>query len=378
MKRVVVCGCTGSIGQSTLKIAAHLKDEIEIVALVSYGNNLDLLNKQILEFSPKIVALFDEKKAGELRDRGIPTPVVGGMAAIKEVVQRSDVDFVMMAIGGLIGLEPTLAAIEKGKIIGLANKEVIVAGGSLVMEQARKYGATILPVDSEHSAIFQCLQGHDKNTVSRIVLTASGGPFYNYASEDLEKVNVAQALAHPTWKMGPKVTIDSSTMMNKGLEIIEAYWLFGLKWEQIDVVIHPQSIIHSMVEFIDGSMLAQMSQPLMTYPIQYALTFPKRREGIEKPFDFVKNNKLEFYIPNTKKFRSLSLAYQALKEGGSLPCYLNAANEVLVDRFICGEISWLSIIDKLETLLSRHKKEGIEMENLFLIDRNARREAKSI
>lgn len=378
MKRITICGSTGSIGKSTLKVAAHLKDEIEVVSLISYGNNLDLLEEQILTHRPKAVGLFDEKSAEELRRRGVPTRIVAGSEGIKELVQSEDVDFVMMAIVGLAALEPTLAAIEKGKSIGLANKEIVVAAGALVMEEARKYGATIIPVDSEHSAIFQCLQGHNKSEVSRLILTASGGPFYKYTLEDLERVSVEQALHHPTWKMGPKVTIDSSTMMNKSLEIIEAYWFFGLKLEQIFVVIHPQSIIHSMVEFIDGVILAQMSEPLMIYPIQYALTYPERRKGMERAFDFTKNGKLEFSLPDVKKFPSLTLAYDVLKEGGSFPCYFNAANEVLVDRFLKGEIGWLSIVTKLEELLSRHNRVIVERDTLFLIDENARREARVI
>lgn len=380
MKKIVVCGSTGSIGQSTLKVAAHLKDEIEVVSLISYGNNLDLLEEQILTHRPKSVALFDEKKADELRMRSLSTRVLSGMEGIKELIQSDDNNFIMMAIVGLRALEPTLAAIEKGKTIGLANKEVLVSAGELVIERAKQHGATLIPVDSEHSAIFQCLQGSQKSDVSRLILTASGGPFYAYSMEALEKVSVQQALSHPTWRMGPKVTIDSSTLINKGLELIEAYWLFGFPLEKISIVIHPQSIIHSMVEFVDGVILAQMSEPLMLYPIQYALTYPHRKQGIEKSFDFMKNGKLEFSLPNTEKFRAISLAYHVLKEGASLPCYFNAANEVLVERFIRGEISWLSIVNKLDQLLSRHQPiaMGELVENVFLIDDRARREAEVI
>ena len=375
-KRLTILGSTGSIGVQTLQVARHLG--LEVVSLAACGS-IDLLFQQIQEFSPKIVAVFDERKAQELRERSPSTHIVSGVEGLKEAASYDESDLVISAITGAAGIAPTIAAIQSKKTIALANKEVLVAAGDLVMSLAQENGVEILPVDSEHSALFQCLENKKKEDVRRLILTASGGPFFHSSREFLEKITVEQALAHPSWKMGSKVTVDSSTLMNKGLEVIEAFHLFQRPLEEIEVVVHPQSVIHSMVEMRDGSMFAQMSEPSMLIPIQYAITWPERREGILPPFSFMKYPKLEFFAPEKGKFICLELAYEALRQGGSFPCYLNAANEILVKRFLQKEISWLEIGQKLERLLSLHKKNNkMTLESIFFVDAEARREALTI
>lgn len=375
-KRLSILGSTGSIGTQTLQVARHLGLEVEAL---SASSSIDILLEQIHEFKPKLVAVFDEKKAFELQRQVPQTRVVAGMEGLEEVASFPDADIVISAITGSIGIQPTLAALEKGKTVALANKEVLVAAGDLVMKTAREKGARILPVDSEHSALFQCLEHKNKEEVARLILTASGGPFFHLSSEELEKVTLERALKHPSWKMGPKVTIDSSTLMNKGLEVIEAFHLFQMPLDQIDVIVHPQSIIHSMVEMRDGSMFAQMSEPSMVFPIQYAITWPERSPGLFPPFPFAKHSKLEFFTLEKGKFICLDLAFEALKQGGSFPCYLNAANEVLVSRFLKGDISWCQIGRKLEKLLSCHKRETPStLETISSVDATARREALTI
>lgn len=306
-------------------------------------------------------------------------PVLAGMAGLEAVASHADVDFVVSAIVGAKGIQPTLSAIEAGKSIGLANKEVLIGAGDLIMRRVREKGVSLVPIDSEHSAIFQCLNGENVEEVSRIILTASGGPFREHSQGELEHVTPSCALKHPNWNMGKKVTIDCSTLMNKGLEVIEAYHLFGVSLDQIDVVVHPQSLIHSFVEFVDGSILSQMAEHDMVIPIQYALTYPRRKKGIVPCFDFRKYSKLEFYHPDHNRFPCLGLAYEAAKNGGSMPCYMNAVNEVLVDRFLKGAISWIEIGKKLETLMSRHQASPIDdLETIFAVDQKAREEALSI
>lgn len=376
MKKIIIIGSTGSIGVNSLKIAKHLKNELQVVGLAA-KSNIDLLEKQAKEFSPKIIAVFDEDKALELQKRLPHIEVVGGMEGIKAVASFSEADFVVSTMTGTLGLIPTLAAIDAGIDVGLANKEALVSGGNLVMKRVKEKNIRLLPIDSEHSAIFQCLNGETKSEVSRLILTSSGGPFRLFSKEELSKATISQALAHPTWVMGPKVTIDSSTLMNKGLEVIEAHYLFDMPVDKIDVVVHPQSVIHSMCEFIDGSTIAQMGEPSMIVPIQYALTYPERKAGLMKPFDFIKYNKLEFFIPDLEKFKCLRLAYDAVKQGGSLTCYMNAANEVLVNRFIEGQISWVDISDKLEKLMQQHHNIQItSIEDVLEVDALARREAE--
>jgi 1-deoxy-D-xylulose-5-phosphate reductoisomerase len=374
-KRIAIIGSTGSIGGNTLKIAKHLTEDIKVVGLAA-KSNINLLERQAKEFLPEIIAVYDEDKALELKKRLPNVEVVGGMEGIKAVATFAGVDFVVSAMTGTLGLIPTLAAIESGKNVGLANKEALVSGGSIVMKRVKEKQVSLLPIDSEHSAIFQCLNGEKESPVNRLILTSSGGPFRLFSTDDLINVAVDQALRHPTWVMGPKVTIDSSTLMNKGLEMIEAHYLFNMPVDKIDVVIHPQSIIHSMVEFVDNSIMAQMGAPNMIVPIQYALTYPKRKQGLMPPFDFLKNNKLEFFIPDLSKFRCLQLAYDAARTGGSLTCYMNAANEVLVNRCLIGQISWSQIAIKLEELMQKHDVIQIEsIDGVLDVDTRARKEA---
>lgn len=372
-KCLAILGSTGSIGRQTLEVARHLN--LEVASLAAHSS-IDLLYEQIQEFHPEIVAVFDEKQALELQKRVPGTRVVAGMEGLVAAASCSRVNLVVSAITGAIGIAPTLAAIEAKKNIALANKEVLVGAGELVMSLAKKYGVQILPVDSEHSALFQCLENKNIEEVRRLILTASGGPFFHCSIEELEEITVEKALKHPSWTMGSKVTIDSSTLMNKGLEVIEAFHLFQRPLEEIEVVVHPQSVIHSMIEMQDGSLFAQMSEPSMIFPIQYAITWPERPAGFLPPFSFAKYPKLEFFPMEKGKFICLELAYDALKEGGSFPCYLNAANEVLVSRFLDKKISWLDIGKKLDKLLSCHKKESPStLEAIFAVDAAARREA---
>ncbi len=374
MKKLIILGSTGSIGLSTLDIVDHLKNDFTVVALAA-RSNINELEKQIRKYHPKLVAVFDPKQAMELKKRVSGVEIVSGMEGLNQAASFSEGDMVVSAISGTMGLEPTYHALKAGKKIALANKEVLISGGSFIMSQAAD--GQIMTVDSEHSALFQCLVGEKKEEVRRLILTASGGPFRNKSYQELEQVTVNCALNHPTWSMGPKITIDSSTLMNKGLEVIEAYHLFGIS--EIDVVIHPQSVIHSMVEFKDGSIKAQMSEPDMKLPIQYALTYPERKEGLLKPFDFTKFSKLEFFPPDTVKFKCLKLAFDALEEGDSFPGTLNAANEVLVERFLKEEISWIDIGNKLESLLARHNKCAItDLYAIKAVDESARELAKII
>jgi 1-deoxy-D-xylulose-5-phosphate reductoisomerase len=376
MKHIAILGSTGSIGQSALKVVRHLgPDQARVVAL-SAKSSIDLLEKQALEFLPEIIGVYDETKARELQLRLPHIPVLGGMEGVEAVASYAKADFVLSAMTGTVGLVPTIAAIKSGKDVGLANKETLVSAGELVMSLARQHGIRVIPVDSEHSAIYQCLHGEDPAFIRRIILTASGGPFRTLSDQELDNVTLDTALRHPTWSMGPKVTIDSSTLMNKGLEVIEVHWLFNMPMDKIEVVIHPQSVIHSMVEFTDGSIIAQMSQPTMLLPIQYAITCPERLPGLLPPFDFTKNSTLQFFPPDTSRFRCLELAYQAGVSGGSLPCYMNAANEVLVHRFLERQISWKSIAVKLEALMQSHKQGTIaSLDDILQVDAEARKAA---
>jgi 1-deoxy-D-xylulose-5-phosphate reductoisomerase len=378
MKKIAILGSTGSIGTNTLNVIRHLKGEFEVLSLAA-KSNIDLLEQQIIEFSPKVVAVYDKDKALELQKRCPKVKIVAGIEGLNEVASHSDVEFVVSAITGTLGLIPTITAIEAKKDIGLANKEVLVSGGAFVTGLAKKNKVKILPIDSEHNAIFQCLQKEKKTATKRIILTASGGPFRTMKYDQLANISVESALNHPTWSMGPKVTVDSSTLMNKGLEVIEAHWLFNMPIEKISVVIHPQSIIHSMVEFIDNSIIAQMGFTDMKIPIQYALTYPERLPGTFPPFDFMKHHTLQFFTPDTEKFRCLDLAFESLKAGGTLPGYMNAANEVLVNRFLNKQISWLDIPRKLEDLMSKHDTKSIEsLDCILWADQLARQDASTV
>lgn len=378
-RRIAILGSTGSIGKSAVEVVRNLGSERVEVAALAACSNVDAIERQADEFHPELVALFDERAAKELKRRRPKLRVVAGMEGVIAAAEIASADLVLSAMVGTLGMIPTLKAIDAGKDIALANKEALVSGGALVMGRASERGVRILPVDSEHSALFQCLKGEEKGDVERLILTSSGGPFRNHTAERLAAVTVDEALTHPTWSMGAKVTVDSSTLMNKGLEVIEAHWLFSIPIEKIDVVIHPESVIHSMVEYIDGSMLAQMSPPTMLVPIQYALTYPERAPGLLKRFDFVKHSALHFYAPDLLRFRCLQLAFDAVREGGSMPCYMNAANEVLVGRFLKREISWIEISEKLDRLMGGYKKEPVEkIEDIVAVDEKARAHAMEL
>lgn len=376
MRDLAILGSTGSIGKNCLAVARYLgPDAVRVIALAA-KDNIALLEEQAREFHPQLIAVYDLDKARELQSRIPHIPVIGGMEGLEAVAVHEKANLVISAISGAIGLAPTIAAIRARKNIGFANKEVLVSGGEIVMSLVRSYGIELIPIDSELTAIFQCLKGEPGKVVQRLLITASGGPFRNYTADQLGGITVDHALNHPNYRMGPKVTIDSSTLMNKGLEMIEAHWLFQVPLEKIEVVVHPQQIIHSMVEFVDNSILAQMGDPDMLTPIQYAITYPKRYKGSLKPFDFAKNHTLQFALPDMDKFRCLKLAYDAVRCGGSLPCYMNAANEVLVHRFLNKEISWTDIAFKLENLMFRHSVMPIKsLQDILAVDQIARQEA---
>nr|WP_090608768.1 1-deoxy-D-xylulose-5-phosphate reductoisomerase [Parapedobacter koreensis] len=348
-KRIALLGATGSIGTQVLEVVRAYPERFDIQVLAA-GTNADLLVRQALEFHPQVVVIADKTKYREVKNAlsGTSTTVLAGDAAFEEAVQYPDVDLVVSAMMGAAGLRPTVAAIKAGKDIALANKETLVVAGQLVMDLVRQYGVKLLPVDSEHSAIFQCIVGESGNSIEKIYLTASGGPFRGKSREYLASVGQEQALRHPNWVMGAKITIDSATLMNKGLEVIEAKWLFGLQARQIDVVVHPQSIVHSMVQFADGSIKAQLGLPDMKLPIQYALTYPDRVENSFRRFNFMDFPELTFERPDTGVFRNLGLAYQAMETGGNMPCILNAANEVVVAAFLKGNVGFLQMSDIIE------------------------------
>lgn len=356
MKKIAILGSTGSIGTQTLDVIRARSDELEVVALAA-GSNKERLKEQIREFHPELVSLSDEKKAQELKEElaGEAVEVVCGMDGLIEVAGIDSADVVVTAVVGMMGILPTMEAIRKGKDIALANKETLVTAGHLIIPMAREYGVSILPVDSEHSAIFQCLQGEPKKALDKILLTASGGPFRGKSAEFLETVTLEDALNHPNWSMGPKITIDSSTMVNKGLEVMEAKWLFGVDYSQIEVVIQPQSIIHSMVQYIDGAVIAQLGTPDMRVPIEYALFYPERRSLPGDRLDFSKLSQITFEKPDYKVFRGLSLAIEAGKTGGTMPTVFNAANERAVAKFLKGEIKYTDIVRSIEKCMDAHK-----------------------
>ncbi|MFK7972686.1 MAG: 1-deoxy-D-xylulose-5-phosphate reductoisomerase [Bacteroidia bacterium] len=345
-KRIAILGSTGSIGTQALDIIAREPDHFHPTVLTAH-NNAELLIKQALEFNPAVVVIANEEKYTEVKTALAQTEiaVLAGLEALEEVVERDDVDVVLTALVGFVGLKPTIKAIKAKKDIALANKETLVVAGHLIMPMAKEYGVKILPVDSEHSAIFQCLTGEEQNPIEKIYLTASGGPFRGYTKGQLGEVTVAQALKHPNWEMGAKITIDSASMMNKGLEVIEARWLFDLRVDQIDVIVHPQSILHSIVQFEDSSMKAQMGLPDMRVPIEYALSYPGRTALDIPRFNFIDYPNLTFEQIDTDVFQNLALAYEALARGGDAACILNAANEVTNKRFREGKISFLQIAE---------------------------------
>ena len=355
MKKIAILGSTGSIGTQTLEVVRENKD-IEVLALAA-GNNITLLEQQIREFHPRLVGVWAEEKAEELKSRirDTGTKVVSGMDGLLEIAQIEGSEILVTAIVGMIGIRPTIAAIEAGKDIALANKETLVTAGHIIMPLAKKMGVKILPVDSEHSAIFQSLQGSRRSEVKKILLTASGGPFRGNKQEDLLNIRVEDALKHPNWAMGRKITIDSSTMVNKGLEVMEAKWLFDVDIDDVQVVVQPQSVIHSMVEFVDGAVIAQLGTPDMKLPIQYALYYPERRYLPGDRVDFWKIGHLDFEEPDMDTFYGLELAYEAGRTGGTLPTVFNAANELAVSQFLNREIKYLEIIEIIEDCMRAHK-----------------------
>ncbi len=355
MKRVVVLGSTGSIGTQTLEVIRQNED-MEVAALAARGN-IDLLEKQIEEFHPKLACVFEEEKALELKHRGRTgnTEIVSGMDGLVSCAVLSESEIVVASVVGMIGIRPVMEAIRAGKDIAFANKETLVTAGHIIMPLVKEHGVKFLPVDSEHAAIFMCLNGENKKEVEKIWLTASGGPFRGRKKEELRSVTVEDALKHPNWSMGKKITIDSATMVNKGLEVIEAKWLFGLEFEQIQVLLQPQSIIHSMVEYKDGAVLAQLGTPDMRLPIQYALCYPERRERMGESLDFTKLSAITFENPDLDTFTGLKLGYEAGKTGGSMPTVYNAANEKAVSLFMEKKISFLQITELIRQEMEHHR-----------------------
>ncbi|ADL04441.1 1-deoxy-D-xylulose-5-phosphate reductoisomerase [Lacrimispora saccharolytica] len=366
MRKIAILGSTGSVGKQTLEVAENQQD-IEVTALAA-GSNIRLLEEQIRKYHPKVACVWREDKARELAVsvKDLPVRVVSGMDGLIEAATESSAETVVTAIVGMIGIRPTIAAIQAGKDIALANKETLVTAGHIIMPLAKERGVTILPVDSEHSAIFQCLNGEDKKSIHKILLTASGGPFRRKTRKELESVQVEDALNHPNWSMGRKITIDSSTMVNKGLEVMEARWLFGVDMDQIQVVVQPKSVIHSMVEFEDGAVMAQLGTPDMKLPIQYALYYPERRFLPGERLDFWTIGQITFEKPDMVNFPGLRLAYLAGREGGTLPTVFNAANERAVAKFLNREISYPSITDMIEGAMNGHTvKENPTVEEIL-------------
>lgn len=355
MKKIAILGSTGSIGTQTLEVVRENKD-IEVLGLAA-GNNIKLLERQIREFHPKMAAVWTEERAKELREnvKDLDIKIVSGMEGLIELSVMEESEILVTAIVGMIGIRPTIEAIKAGKDIALANKETLVTAGHIIMPLAKEYQVAILPVDSEHSAIFQSLQGGQEKALHKILLTASGGPFRQKTREELLNIQVEDALKHPNWEMGRKITIDSSTLVNKGLEVIEAKWLFDVSLDQIEVVVHPQSIIHSMVEYVDGAIIAQLGTPDMKLPIQYALYYPERRFLPGDRLDFAVLSKLTFEKPDMETFYGLRLAFEAGKEGGSLPAVFNAANELAVSKFLERKIKYLEIPEIIEHCMQAHK-----------------------
>jgi len=377
---VAILGSTGSIGTQALEVIEAYPELFDL-QVITAGNNVDLLIEQAFKFKPNMVVIVDESQYPKVKEAlwKEDIHVYCGKESLCQVVQSTEVDVVLTALVGYAGLQPTIAAIEAKKHIALANKETLVVAGALITELAQKHGINIYPVDSEHSAIFQCLPGEQMNPIEKIYLTASGGPFRGFTMKQLENVTKAQALKHPNWTMGAKITIDSASMMNKGLEVIEAKWLFNLKAEQIDVIVHPQSIVHSLVQFEDGSMKAQMGLPDMKLPIQYALTYPQRLSTNYPRFNFMDYPQLTFEPADAKTFKNLGLAYRALELGGNVPCALNAANEVTVQAFLEDKISFLNIARINEVVMENIPKvRTTSLDDFVTTDAEARIKAREL
>lgn len=377
MKKIAVLGSTGSIGTQTLDVVKAHQDFLKIEVLAA-NNNDELLEQQIKQFQPSIAILNDKEAYERLKARYVgKTKLYYGEEGLIEGVTFDKIDTVVTSLMGFAGLRPTMKAIEAGKNIALANKETLVVAGDLVMSKARERNIEIMPIDSEHGALFQCLHGEDMNKVDKLLITASGGPFRGKKINDLKNVTVNQCLSHPTWKMGRKITIDSASLMNKGLEVIEAKQLYNVDYDKIQVIVHPQSIVHSMVQYVDGSVMAQLGSTDMRLPIQYALTYPERMECPAGKLDFWKMQDLTFEQPDTETFRGLSLAYEAGRIGGSMPCVMNAANEIAVEAFLNKQISFLDIYAIIEEAMQSHiTLIDPELENLFEIDSKIRKQVK--
>ena len=356
MRKIVLLGSTGSIGTQTLDVVRNNKEELTVVGIAA-NSSVDKIEEQVREFHPKYVAMFDTAAATKLQEKisDLGIKVLSGMEGLLEIVSVPEADTVLTAVVGMIGIQPTIRAIEAGKDIALANKETLVCAGHIIMPLAKEKGVSILPVDSEHSAIFQSLNGEPRDKVEKILLTASGGPFRGKKRSELENMTAADALKHPNWDMGPKVTIDSSSLVNKGLEVMEARWLFDVSLDNIEVVVHPQSIVHSAVQYVDGAVMAQLGVPDMKLPIQYALFYPDRRPMAEKRLDLFELHSLTFEKPDTDTFRGLKLAFDAARCGGSMPTVFNAANEMAVKRFLKGDIKYLQIYEMIEKAMENHK-----------------------
>jgi 1-deoxy-D-xylulose-5-phosphate reductoisomerase len=380
MKRLSILGSTGSIGVNTLRLVGQFSERFEVVSL-SAGRNVQLLKQQILQFRPKIVSVLNKELSDALRKElpDVSVEIVNGIEGLIQVAIHPEVDQVVSAIVGAVGLIPTLSAIKAGKSIALANKESLVMAGKILMEEARRNQVQIFPVDSEHSAIFQSLLGHQKEDVHRLILTASGGPFRNLSLSRLSDVTVKEALNHPHWEMGKKITIDSASLMNKGLEVIEAHWLFGIPVEKIHVLIHPQSVIHSMVEYIDGSIVAQMGITDMRIPISYALSFPERLGLNLPPLDLSKSEALTFSVPDSERFPCLKLAYQSIEIGETMPAVLNAVNEVAVNAFMDGTIRFTEIPLLIQGVMESHEVKPVHtVEDILKADHWAREKTKAL
>jgi 1-deoxy-D-xylulose-5-phosphate reductoisomerase len=380
MKQLSILGSTGSIGVSTLEIVAAYPERFRIVALTA-GKNLELFARQIRQFSPRIAAVASSEDVAKLKEicSGLPVEILGGVEGLTAVATADEADMVVAAIVGAAGLAPTAAAVRAGKDIALANKETLVTAGHLFMEMVSRHGVKLFPVDSEHSAVFQSIEGHRSQDISKITLTASGGPFRNTPVEQLAHVTVRDALNHPNWSMGRKITIDSATMMNKGLEVLEARWLFDAPVEKIEVNIHPQSIIHSMVEYVDGCVIAQLGTPDMKAPIAYALSYPERVATGVQPLDLTTFSGLTFFKPDLDKFRCLGLAYRAINDGESMPAVMNAANEIAVDKFLSGEITFLQIAEVIERTMDAHQAHDLKsIEEVLQADGWGRETAQEI
>jgi len=377
MKKISILGSTGSIGTQTLDVVRQHPKEFKVLGLAAF-NETEKMLEQIKEFKPEKVCLFEEKAAEELRKKtGIE--VVFGIKGLEEIAVIEEVEQTIVSVVGAIGIQPTMKAIKKGKNIALANKETLVSAGEPIMKEAKKKGITLMPIDSEHSAIFQCLNGEERDKVSKVIITCSGGPFRGKKISEVYNASPEQALGHPTWSMGAKITIDSSTLMNKGLEVIEAKWLYDLNFEEIEVVVHPQSLIHSMVEFVDGSIMAQVGTHDMRTPIQYALTYPKRLSNDFPRLDFFKNNNLTFEKPDFENFPCLGFAFEAGKKQGTLAAAMNAANEIAVHAFLNKKIKYGQIPEIIKQAMDSHKnKLNPSVETVLEEDKKARKTAEKI